>query len=182
MHTNVTYNTMYTLCFHSQLDLSKNYGMLITTVSIHLYIMYSVIFRPLVEPVHLGVRAGAPAHLDRSRRGARISTGLDARLVSVCFLIVDCFFPRGKPNRDTRESDDDRKIQNQSFAPANRGPKGQLQHTTKRYPAPHLRDKLRTWGPDTTPELEKSPAVNDGSHRAITTPKNIDPGTNSRTN
>ena len=29
------------------------------------------------------------------------------------------FFVRGKPNSDTRESDDDRKIQNQSFAPAN---------------------------------------------------------------
>ena len=56
------------------------------------------------------------------------------------FLLL---FFRGKPNNDTPESDDERKIQNQSFAPAYRGPKGQLQHTTKRHPAPHLGDKLR---------------------------------------
>ena len=43
------------------------------------------------------------------------------------------FVGGGKHNSDTRESDDDRKIQNQSFAPASRGPKGQLQHTSKQY-------------------------------------------------
>ena len=48
------------------------------------------------------------------------------------YAYVYVYVFRGKPNNDTRESDDDRKIQNQSFAPANRGPKGQLQHTTKR--------------------------------------------------
>ena len=58
------------------------------------------------------------------------------------------FFSGGGNHNDIRGSEDDRKIQNQSFAPANRGPKGQPKHTTKRHPAPHFGDKLRTWGPD----------------------------------
>ena len=44
------------------------------------------------------------------------------------FLLFPPFFCfpflfQGKPNNDTRESDDERKNQNQSFAPAYRGPK-----------------------------------------------------------
>ena len=68
---------------------------------------------------------------------------ISCSVFSVLFLFIVF---RGKPNNDTRESDDEHKIQNQSFAPAYRGPEGQLQHTTKRHPAPHLRGKLTTWG------------------------------------
>ena len=54
------------------------------------------------------------------------------------------FFFWGGTHEDTRESGRAENSESE-FAPANRGPKGQPEHTTKRHPAPHLGDKLRTW-------------------------------------
>ena len=53
----------------------------------------------------------------------------DGHFFCLFVLFFSCLFPGGHHN-DTRESEDDRKIQSQSFAPANRGPRGQPKHTT----------------------------------------------------
>ena len=53
----------------------------------------------------------------------------------------------GGPTKN-HEGQSDRKNQNQSFAPANRGPKGQSEHTTRRNTAPHHRDRLQARRPD----------------------------------
>ena len=65
----------------------------------------------------------------------------------VKILRIPFFSGGGEPTKN-RKSQDDRKIQNQSFVQANRGPKGQPEYTTTKHPAPHLGDKLQTRGPD----------------------------------